>query len=297
MQNSHQSQQVSRRTIAKGAAWAAPAVAMTAAIPAYAASQLKACTPAQTVTGTYANGAFNQSTFSNSMSASFGASGISATITTQRTTPNFGLVYNNATYKGFYSASGSREYPLHSAGTQDTNLALTSTAASKCGQSNSIMLSQESRQNHGQVVTFTFNQPVSSVQFKIIDLDQINSNYADNVVVDTLGRGTVKMALDNSADSARVTISNSGTSAATANATSPSNYLGSDSDCRHPMTVTICANTVAGISSFTLKYTSSVHNLVLANRGTQINQMITVSPMTITPVTCIPTTCPTPTNK
>lgn len=159
------------------------------------------------------------------------------------------------------------------------------------------MLSQESRQNHGQVVTFTFNQPVSSVQFKIIDLDQINSNYADNVVVDTLGRGTVKMALDNSADSARVTISNSGTSAATANATSPSNYLGSDSDCRHPMTVTICANTVAGISSFTLKYTSSVHNLVLANRRTQINQMITVSPMTITPATCIPTICPTPTNK
>lgn len=289
-QEQQHTQKISRRTLAKGAAWATPVVAASAMVPAYAAS--KECAPADFITGTYANGSFNSANYTNSMSATFGpASGITATITTERTDPSFGLVYNSSTLKGFYNATGQRVYPLFTSGTQDTNLALTSTAKSKCGYSNSIMLSQESRNGHGQTVTFTFNQPVSSVQFQIIDPDQINGNYADNIVVDSLNRGTVNFSLGNPADSSRISISNNDSSAASANAISPSNYSGATDDCMHRMNVSICANDASGFTSFTLKYTSSVDNAVWTNRKVQINQMITVSPLQITPATCMPSSC------
>lgn len=300
MQNSHQSQQVSRRTIAKGAAWAAPAVAMTAAIPAYAASQLKACTPAQTVTGTYANGSFNSSDYTHSMAATFGASGITANITTQRTNPDLGLVFNSGGRRGFLRANGSQVAPLHSSGTQDTNLQLPTTAASRCDSGNMIMLSQEGRLNEGQTVTFTFNQPVSSINFTIWDVDQIYSNYADAMTVNAGSAATVKMALRNGSDSKYVELAGSGTQTAVARAIpnqTDSLAHGARSDCLHPINVSICANTIAGISSFTVKYSCTVANAVWTNRKIMINQMALIGALQVTPVTCIPTTCPTPTNK
>lgn len=293
MHNSHQSQQVSRRTIAKGAAWAAPAIAATAAIPAYAASPLKECPPAQIVTGTYANGGFNAADHTYSMAATFGASGITANITTQRTNPDLGLVFKDGNGRGFLRANGTPVAKLYGTGTEDSNLQLPVTAAARCEGSNMIMLSQEGRLNEGQTVTFTFNQPVSSVKFTIWDVDQIYSNYADNMTVNAGAGATVSMKLKNDSDAKYVALTGSGTETAVANAipnmTDPQAY-GARSDCLHPIDVVICAP-VGGLTSFTVKHTCSVANAVWNNKKIMIGQIASIGALQITPNTCTIDAC------
>jgi len=145
----------SRRAVTAGLAWSVPAIAATAAAPAYAAS----CANPTTYTGD-----FTQANVYGAPPSSYTWTSASGnTITLDVSTVAYGgksLMTNNLTSAGGINQGYSGRGDLESDGLQ---------------------LQQQG--NGGQVLTISLSEPVTDLQFTIADLDWRSRGYRDAVVL------------------------------------------------------------------------------------------------------------------
>lgn len=159
---------VSRRTLAKGAAWAAPVVISTAAIPAYAASPSDVCSSTSPATSiTWAN--FVRDTPVTAQ----GSTSHSGSVTT-----NDGQAVLTITHTSSTGPSLSNSQNLIT----NKNVAGTVTWSSYSGLSNYLFFQSLQSGTNGytggnqkSTVTMSFSAPVTGFTFTIGDVDQASS--------------------------------------------------------------------------------------------------------------------------
>lgn len=152
MNTSHQNTALSRRTVAKGALWTAPAISLAAAAPAVAASS--SCV-------SY-TGAFTQPSYSPVRMAYTFTGSDGSTVTVSLSTRVYGgktLMRPNLSAAGnieYYNGAGDLRY-------------------------DGLQLQQQG--TGGQVLTFSFSQEVSNLQFTVADIDNDGTRYRDSIVL------------------------------------------------------------------------------------------------------------------
>lgn len=245
--------EVTRRNVAKGAAWSIPAVTMGLPSAAIAASG----------TCAYSTAVWNTST---SMTSTGGST--TATASPGGVTITTSTVRNGSTNLRTAYAAG------------EGNFNTASVSVSERAGSGWLVLSQDRNNAAGQTVTVTFSQPVYCVSFYVNDIDTqfygSTSKYRDNVTVPgftaVAGPGGTSVLASGS----------TATSATTATSTGTSADYNWQTDARGLAMFTNAAT--SGLTSFTLTYTNT-------NAGTGTNagnnkQEVYISPLRFSTTPC-----------
>lgn len=146
-----QKRDISRRTVVKGAAWAAPVVAMASAAPAFAAS---ACTPTVSFDDLKVG--------SSPTSVTFLPSTVTATLS--------------------YSSTGNNGDP-----TPGNTGKVAKTSTNPSWNYLEVEMLQELTKGDSVTVTITLSEPVEGLSFLIHDIDSESKAYQDTVVVGPAG--------------------------------------------------------------------------------------------------------------
>lgn len=163
---------VNRRTVVRGAAWAAPAIIATATVPAYAASRC--------VTGSmsYNNADFQVSAQGHQESI-ISSGSVSNTVTTTVATAGYAYTKPTNTLPVYNAMIGMNGYTGLSGTTGVTTQAKTGQLGGADNMKPALVLTQARTtptQPSTQTVTYTFAKPIYSFSLDIVDLTYIAPN-------------------------------------------------------------------------------------------------------------------------
>lgn len=246
--------QFSRRTLAAGAAWAAPAIVVSAAAPVYAASP---CIPvAIPLVGTPGTST---------------TEGGSATATVNGVTLNVTTALSDPTGKDInFDPTPSQNMNTESQSPADQALADT------------IKIVHTIRgKNAYQEITFTFDQPVYNFSFNISDIDlrknQLNLVYRDDIVVSAVNGATPTTGAFSVANGSGVKGSGTATDPITSNRTmGNTEYLPTETSNMS----TISFN--GALTSFSIRYINGAFSA-----GNPLGQMIFLGGFQFTKTDCV----------